>query len=372
MIILVTHATCINWKIWEAPANVVRENLLKYTEKDILYIRHFINWEMKSQFFWYNNKWEIFKKWNLHMISKFSIIRYITEILSTFFYILFFTKSKTITYVWFNPLNSFVWLALRKLRRIQKNICYTPDYSPERFKNKILNKIYHWIDRICVFWSDEVWNVSKRIFDVRKRMWLDISKNIFIPNMPGIVSENNLDTNNFKMITAGNLRWQLDYLWLIDAIAILKLKYKDICFYIAWEGWLRAKIEERIKLKNLEKNVILLGRLDYKDYLFFLKDCSIWIALYNWTFAFNNYWDSMKCREFTCFWMPIITTKFHSTAEEIESNKAWIIVWTDKEWENYVVAFEEIFDNFSAFSKNSKKLWEKYHQYYIDKIKELW
>ena len=51
------------------------------------------------------------------------------------------------------------------------NILYTPHYSPKRFSNNIVNKIYHFIDKICVLNSDEVWNVSSRIHDVRKNMY---------------------------------------------------------------------------------------------------------------------------------------------------------------------------------------------------------
>lgn len=372
MIILVTHATCINWKIWEAPTNVVRENLLKYSNKPILNIRHFIYWEEKSQYFLYNTDGNIESQWKLYVLSKYSVLRYITEIVSTFFFILFFAKSKDITYIWFNPLNSFVGYLLKKVRKIKKNIFYTPDYSPKRFNNKTLNSIYHKIDKICVFWSDEVWNVSHRIFEVREKMGLDVSKNIFIPNMPGLLISDENKQNDFSLITAWNLRWQLDYLWIINSISDLKIDYPKICFYIAWDWPLRWELEEYIKNKGLTTNVILLGRLEYQEYLSFLEKCSIWIALYNWTFGFNYYWDSMKCREFTCYGMPIITTKYHSTAEEIDKNNAGIIVWTDEEWETYTESIRKIFENYSIYSQNSKKLWELYHQYYIDKIKELW
>jgi 5S rRNA maturation endonuclease (ribonuclease M5) len=54
--------------------------------------------------------------------------------------------------------------------------------------------------------------------------------------------------------------------------------------------------------------------------------------------------------------MPIVTTKYHSTAAEIEKNKAGIIVLTDQEGETYTETIRELFDNYSLYSKNSKKL----------------
>lgn len=368
MIILSVHAILVDNKNVEAPANVVRDNILKNTTQDLLYIRHFMKWEKRSEVLLYRRGKIVYKK-HLFVFRYFNSLRYVSEIISSFLFIIFHTKWK-ITYVWFNPLNAFIWYLLNIIGKTKKNIFYTPDYSPIRFNNKLLNYIYHNIDKLCVFWSDEVWNVSSEIYKIREKMGLKKEKNIFIPNMPWFLKSTK-KTNQYSIITSGLIENQLDYFNFIDAIKILKKDFPNIIFYIAWEWSYKQKIKDYVSQTQMTKHVILLWSLEYHDYIKLLSTCSIGLALYNGNFWFNIYWDSMKCREFTCFGIPIITTRLHSTAWEIEKSWAWIIVRTEKEWEDYINAIQKIFENYRYYEIRSYELWNKYHNYYLSKILEL-
>jgi len=63
-------------------------------------------------------------------------------------------------YVGSNNLNAFVGIILRKIRLVKKVIFFTPDYSRQRFKNKLLNNFYRWLDYYCLKNADLVWNSS--------------------------------------------------------------------------------------------------------------------------------------------------------------------------------------------------------------------
>ena len=57
-------------------------------------------------------------------------------------------------YMGSNSLNAFVGVILKKLKKVKKVAYFTPDWSEKRFKNKLLNNFYHWLDYFCVKHAD--------------------------------------------------------------------------------------------------------------------------------------------------------------------------------------------------------------------------
>lgn len=367
MIILVTHAALVNDKVYEAPSNTMRDNLLSL-QKDLIFIRHYMNWERQSEVFKYT-RWELISKWTLLIFRWIAPIRYITEILSTFIYILF-SWYKNITYIGVDPLNSFTGYLLKKLRRLDRNIFYTPDYSPKRFSNSKLNSIYHFVDRTCVFGADEVWNVSFRITAVRKDMWLT-DNNIFLPNVPGKIPEEilNNEQNKYHLITLWMISEQLDFIWIFEAIKILKDTYPKILLKIIWNGPKEEEYKKYIKDNGSEEYIQFLGYMSHADALREISTSGIWLALYNWKWWFNYYGDSMKCREFFAFWLPVLTTDTHSTVEDIISMNWWIVSLMDTA--SYVVGINKIFNEYEEFSWGSNRISQKYNDFYMQKIIHL-
>ena len=93
------------------------------------------------------------------------------------------------------------------------------------------------------------------------------------------------------------------------------------------------------------------------------------LALYNGKWNFNYYGDSMKCREYFCFGLPVITTDTHSTVEEINSYSVGIVCKMDKE--SYKTALINIFENYMLYSRNSYALADKYKNVHKNILDEL-
>lgn len=363
-IVICSHAQDINGTQQSAILRKLELNLKNYW-KDFKTLVHSMNKAQKS--FLYDSETQTTERvgWKI----KFSVFRYIYEILlNVYFLRKEYKQNSSITYIWIDPLNAISWVIGKKMGYIQKNIFYTPDYSPQKFKNKILDFIYHKIDSYSARNADEVWNVSSRITKIRDELWVEKSKNIFLPNVPWKIQIQNNSNDKYALITSGTLNIHLEYKNLISAISWLKDIYPGIKLSIAWEWDLREEIEQYITSKQCEKNVILLGFLDMQSYLQRVSECGIWLAMYNWKWWFNYYWDSTKCREFMYFGLPILTTSFHSTADEIKNNKVWIIDDV-MSVESYVKNIKNLFEEYETYSTNSKKLWEKNNTIYT---KILW
>lgn len=117
MIVTTSHAARINGKIYEAPANTLVE-VLKNLKKDFLFIRHSIDGKMPSFVYSYK-KGELVKEEKMFVISRISVLRYITEICSTILFLLS-QKAKSISYIGIDPLNAFSGTVLKKLGKIKK------------------------------------------------------------------------------------------------------------------------------------------------------------------------------------------------------------------------------------------------------------
>jgi glycosyltransferase involved in cell wall biosynthesis len=59
-----------------------------------------------------------------------------------------------------------LWLRWR--RRVRWVVLYTQDYVPQRFANRLLNRVYHAIDRFAAQRVNVVWNVSREIETARR------------------------------------------------------------------------------------------------------------------------------------------------------------------------------------------------------------
>ena len=70
-------------------------------------------------------------------------------------------------FVGVDPLNCYAGLFINRIKKIPKIILYTIDYVPERFRNSIINGIYHQIDSYCVNHSNQIWNLSSRMAEER-------------------------------------------------------------------------------------------------------------------------------------------------------------------------------------------------------------
>lgn len=351
MIIVIGHATKIGDQVFEPPVNTVTE-LFDNDNIEYIHIRHHFSREKNSEVIVGQNK-------SFLSIPKLNnIVRYIFQIFKT---VLFLNKTKNIEIVIaINPLNALSVIIFNSLffRNI-KYIYYSADYSTSRFGMKILDKIYIYIDKLSSKKALVTLSVSSRIVALRKKYGLSDDKNIFLPNVPEfpVLSETNKLSDKITLITLAKLDEQIDYAIIFEAINVLKNKY-NIYFNIAGSGPSESKIKKLAEDMGLSDRVKFLGFLQHSDALKEIQISDIGLALYNGKWSFNYYGDSMKCREYFNFALPVVTTDTHSTVEEIEEYDAGVIVELTKE--SMVEGLEKIIKNYEEYSKNSLSLGKEY------------
>lgn len=371
MIVTTSHATIINGHIYEVPANTIVESL-KLLNKPFMFVRHSMNGDFNSEVFKHDGS-SVSHENLIPFPIKISFLRYFFEIFFTVIYFLrkFHRKRNIDVFFGVDPLNTISGLILRRLGVVKKVIFYSVDYSKNRFKNKLLNFLYQKLDTTCTLNSDEVWSVSTRIVDLRRKMGLEDRKNIYIPNVPSDEYKKYLSNKKDKlcMVTLGIIGSQLEFTKVFITIKKLKKDYPNIKLKIIGSGPMVDYYKNQCEDMGIQDSVIFMGTLEHNEALEEISKSGIGLALYNGSWSFNYYGDSMKCREYFCFGLPVLTTDTHSTVEDILSNRVGLVVGTDVE--NYVSEIKNIFKNYEDFSKNSYDLARVYDDIHLHNLKRL-
>ena len=149
-----------------------------------------------------------------------------------------------------------VYVALFGSRiKVAQTIRNNPWQSPKMLFTRILRNLFVFVSYKTIVQN----NAQKKYFP--KFLWKKIDV------LPNPVMKEFLDfqwpqPDDFGVIAVGRLTKQKNFGMLIDAIEIVKNKYKSVKLYIYGEGSLRKELELYVKKRNLEENVIFKGRTE--------------------------------------------------------------------------------------------------------------
>jgi len=356
MILISGHGQIIGNGYIEANASNLIE-FLNVKKVSIIQVIHSMDPKIDSLINYYVEG-KLIKTEKLVIPIKFVPFRYLFEILRTVSFFLSVKNKEAINYfIGIDPLNAFIGILLKKMKVVKKTIFHTPDYSEKRFENNLLDKIYHFVDFYSAKKSDCVWNVSKKILEVRVRQGVAKKKLFVVSNIPCLVSDFvELKKNKFILITLGQLSEQLDFDNLFIAIKDVSKKY-PVKLIIVGDGPKKQELIDKTKSMKINHLVKFVGRKPHEKALKLISNSGIGLALYTKNWAFNLYGDSAKCREFFAFGLPIVTTKNHATIDDIIKYSPGMVCEMDsKEYANAII---KILKNYSFYSKKSFLLHKK-------------
>lgn len=329
--VVVTHAVLSDTRDVAGPAH----NIVSYLDKknqDYLFIRHSLFKGDKTLI--HLKKEGKSREFELESYSNFGEpVNRILEGFQTIKIINKYLRNEKTVYIGIDPLNSLWGLILKKTGKVSDLISFTVDYSPKRFENKILNSVYHFIDKITLRFSDQAWSVSSRIFDLRLRQGKKSDDLFLIPNAPAVRELKKLinkNPNPFNLITIGTISKALDFGLIIDAMQMLVKKYPKLKLTIIGQGDGMNDLRENIQRKKLTKNIVLAGLKTHKEVFEILSSQGIGIAIYTDNAPWSFYSDSMKARDYLALGLPVIISGNIGTAAEIKKSNAGINIKKDK------------------------------------------
>ena len=243
-------------------------------------------------------------------------------------------------YIGFNNLNAFSGLLLRKMGKIDKCIYYVVDYTPNRFTNPILNKIYHWMETYCARHCDETWNLSWRMVEAREKfknvklkecgLQKVVPMGVWLDNVVQL-KENEINKN--QLVFMGHILKKQGVQYVIDAIPSILKRMPKFKFLVIGDGEYLPELKRKAKQRNLEQYVQFTGYIeDHNIIEKMVAESSLAVALYergdlenNWTY----YTDAGKLKVYLGAGVPVLLSDVPPNAKDIEENKCGKIVSLD-------------------------------------------
>jgi len=255
-------------------------------------------------------------------------LRTIQEQLVTF-YIIFKTKEKVDLFIGIDPLNVFSGIAAQKLGKVKKTVFYTADYAHQRFENPLMNWIYHCFDRFGIRNADQVWNVSTRIVEQRRKQGVSVENNFLVPNSPTFESAKRLpysEINKYDLVIVSHLTKAIGFPLVFEAVKNISQKYEDLRLLVIGGGPDEEELKELAQELGMGDKIIFLGRMPHEKVLEILSQSAVGLALYTGGEPWTEFGDSMKAREYMACGLPVIMTDIPSTADDVEKNKAGLVI----------------------------------------------
>ncbi|MBI2613563.1 MAG: glycosyltransferase family 4 protein [Candidatus Levybacteria bacterium] len=308
------------------------------------------------------------KNYNSPFIFKSGILLYIKDAFLTFY---FFLKmgSKIDIAVGVNNLNTAALLLLKKMNFIKKVVYHTVDYAPIRFENKLLNNVYHAIDKWCCYNADILWNSSGRMNEGRIKNGMDknkIAKTIITPDGSNFDPEKRLGISEIdrKMVVfLGHLRERLGLELLVESFSDVVAFVKDAKLLIIGDGPLLNKLKNMVKELKISKNVEFTGFIErHSDVDNKLRKAAIGIAVFEPDKnSYEYYSDAGKPKVYLAAGLPVVITKVPEIADEIDAKKAgFAIEYDKKELAKAIVTLLKNDKLYEDYRKNAIELSKKY------------
>ncbi len=344
------------------------EEYLQKKIKNLIFIGHAFSYTKDTRSFLkiYKNgkliKETKFRKWKGPELSF-----YFKDIFLTIWWVLKFAP-KVDYFVGVDNLNAFSGHTLKLIGKVRHIIFYTIDYIPNRFENKTLNYIYHFLDRLAVRKSDKVWNLSAIMVKEREKRGVEVNcrdKQIVVPIGTDIPSKilNFKNIDRYKIVFMGHLREGQGVELLLEAMPDVIKKIPKAHFFIIGGGPLGDKYKKIADRKRLTRHVKFSGFVkEYSDVEKLLKDSAVAVAPYvDDDRTYTRYTDPGKPKDYLASGLPVVITKVPQVAYEIEKNKCGIAI-SDNKKELTEALVKLLTDDkmLSEFRKNALKMAKKY------------
>ncbi|MEK7450819.1 MAG: glycosyltransferase [Patescibacteria group bacterium] len=348
----------------------LRDFLLKNYNTDILFISHPLllrkeSYNFSSRYEYFKNNLLVKENNAFHWFLP-DILLYIKDFLYTLKWTIFIGQKYDL-FFGYNPLNAFFGILLRKMGRVKKVIYYSIDYSPARFKNRILNYIYHAMEKFCCYHANVIWIGTRRT----QEMWLasgfaqkKMKKIIIVPDgnhSLRIKQKKILQIKKENIVYLGGIYEKQGIDLAIEALPGLNKLVKKLEFTIIGDGEYLEKLKEKAKSLGLN-NVKFLGYIkDSSKVEDILTGSGIAVAPYlpdkN---SFTYYSDPGKPKWYLACGLPVIITKVPSIAFDIQKEKAGIAIDYDiKQFQDAVLTILKK-ENYEIYKNNAARMGLKF------------
>ncbi len=251
---------------------------------------------------------------------------------------------------------------------VKRIVYYSVDFSPVRFRNPLLNNLYHFLDKFACTNSDLNWVMVEEQIKARENRDKDVkySKFALAPigykrSLIDIKPTEKIDLYN--LIFAGALLENSGPHLGIKALPYLVKKFPKIHYTIVGRGIFEAELKKITKQLELEKKVKFTGYVEkFSDLTEILSKGSIGLAPFVPNpDSLSFYSDPSKIKLYIVSGLPVITTGVTTIAGLIRQTKSGeVIEFSEKALANAIEKMIGSKHKYSEYKKAAVKLSEKF------------
>jgi glycosyltransferase involved in cell wall biosynthesis len=313
-------------------AQELRDFLKQHSEK-LFFIGHPFSFALqKKSFAEFYEKGVLKAEKNALQIGGPEILMYFKDFFMTLYFALK-NKKKVHVYVGADPLNALAGLILRGMGFTQITIFYVIDYVPLRFKNAVLNGMYRFIDRLCVYNVDFTWNLTSSMIVARQQIGISRNKTnqIIVPTGTHFkkfegASLTSSDKNTIVFLS--HLRKNQGIELVLEALPKVIKDVPSVKLVVIGTGPLEKYFKDEVKKRNITDHVVFLGYIEDPDEIDrVVAKCRVGIAPYvPDPDSFTWYADPGKPKVYLGCGIPVIITRVPEVAWEISKREAGIAI----------------------------------------------
>lgn len=308
---------------------------------NVLFIRHSFSEakDRKSWFSWHK-KGRLFKEGASKDFQGMNdLFIYIKESFFTLKWV-FKSKTKWDFYIGMDGLCAFWGNVLRAFGKVEKTVFWAIDFVPQRFKSKLANRVYHFVNGLSYKMSNQMWDLSPRMKQARKD-FMNISESLYrlhkvVPYgawTDKIKRYDFQDCQKNTLVFMGHLLEKQGVQFIIKALPEIIKTIPDFEFKIIGAGKYKEELLRQSQDLGVGRYCRFLGKVDKYSVLEdeIAKSC-LAVAPYiktldTWTY----YADPGKVKTYLSCGVPVLLTDIPWNAREIKEQKCGAIIKEDQE-----------------------------------------
>lgn len=318
------------------PPFFLEEYLIKHHVKKLLFIGlPFSYAKDRRPFFHYYESGKLVEERYGRELNTPDVFLYVRDVFLVNYWIL--AKGRFDYFIGVDNLNTFSGLVSRFFGRVKKVVFYTIDFVPQRFANSVLNNFYHTLEKLAVYKSDCVWNLSARMVAEREKRGYSHkhrSKQITVPIGSKIENGFQILKSKFrhKIVFMGHLRAGQGLEMLLSAFPLVLKKLPDASLLIVGGGQLEDALHNIVKQLKIQKHVVITGFVQkFSDVQKLLSQAAIAVAPYvDDENNFTRFTDPGKVKDYLALSLPVVVTEVPEVSREIQSRKAGLAIAYDR------------------------------------------
>lgn len=259
--------------------------------------------------------------------------RYIQQCLFLFSFLLFSSTKYNLCLALDNHSVLTTYL-FRKTNRIRKLVYYSIDYTPSRFKNPIMNYLYHLGDRLACRLSDVNWVVAKHMIKGRQNNGVNLKTAAPFKEVPMGFHSDEIKVlpvnkiNPFQLVYMGTILEKQGLQLAIETLPKLLKSFPKLHLMVIGTGIYEEELKALVNNLKLTKRVSFLGFVGDRKVMYqILTSSAIGLAPYKPTKdSFSYYADPSKIKIYLGCGLPVITTNVTAFSKVIGGEKAGVVI----------------------------------------------